>query len=175
MQQTLFALAAILSFAYLGLGQQRHHNDVERQAITAEAELAATDVALARMSALERLAFDEDDTGREGIRVEASTLPLGSDESSRADYDDVDDWTGITETIAVPVGRDSLRFERTVTVQYVDDENPGDASSTPTLTKEIVVSVVEIPPATTDRPAAQAQLRRVVTPASVATYIHQNS
>ncbi len=175
MQQTILALAAILSFAYLALGRQRHDNDVERRAIGIEAELAATDVAQAQMSAMERLAFDEDDTGRSGVRTVPSSAPLGpdDDETDTAAYDDVDDWHGHSTIVDVPVGESTLRFRRRVRVRYVRDRNPSQGSGNATLTKELFVRVDEIPPAETDRPPAQAHLRRVVTPAGVASYIHQ--
>ena len=177
MQQTILALAAILAFAYLALGRQRHDNDVERRAIGVEAELAATDLAQAQMSAMERLAFDEDDTGRTGIRTVPSAAPLGpdADETDTAAYDDVDDWHGHTSIVEVPVGQGAFRYRLRVRVRYVRDRDPSQGSGNATLTKELFVRVDEVPPAATDRPPAQAHLRRVVTPASVASYIHQGS
>ena len=177
MQQTILALAAILSFTYLALGRQRHDNDVERRAMEVEAELAATDVAQAQMGAMERLAFDEDDTGQTGVRTVPSSAPIGPDagETDPSSYDDGDDWDGHDGTVSVPVGRDSLRFRLRVSVRYVQNLQPESPAAAPTLTKELFVRADEIPPAATDRPPAQAHLRRVVTPASVATYIHQGS
>ena len=177
MQQTLFALAAILSFAYLSLGRQRHDNDVERRAIEIEAARAASDVVQLQMTAMERLAFDEADTGIKGIRTVESELDLGPDygESSTGEFDDVDDWDEFEAVVAVPAGRDSLRFTLSVDVQYVENRQPSKPSTSHTLTKEILVSAVEVMPAAADRPPTQARLRRVVTPASVSTYIHQNS
>ena len=174
MQQTIFALAAILSFAYLSLGRQRHDNDVERRAIEVEAARAAADVVQLQMTTLERLAFDEGDTGVKAVRTEPSELSLGIDagESSTAEFDDVDDWNGYEEVVAVPAGRDSLRFTLSVDVQYVKDLQPSKPSHSHTLTKELVVSVVEVVPSATDRPPTQARLRRVVTPASVASYLN---
>lgn len=177
MQQTILALAAILSFTYLALGRQRHDNDVDRRTIAIEAELAATDVARARMSVLERMAFDEDDYNeagelRSGVRMTAPTSPPGREESRVDDYDDVDDWDGYEDEVSVPVGQGALRFDVRVDVQYVRDDDPmRHSGGSATLTKEIVVTAVEDQEGETDRPPATATLRRVVTPASVASYL----
>ena len=56
-----------------------------------------------------------------------------------------------------------------MTVRYVQDKKPTKASATATLTKEVTVHVREVEdPA--DRPRAEVAIRRVVTPASVASY-----
>lgn len=177
MQQTILALAAILSFAYLSLGRQRHDIDVERRTLEVETELAATDAAQAQMSAMERLAFDEDDTGATGVRTVPSSSTLGPDagETGPSSYDDVDDWDGYDGTVSVPVGQGTLQFRLQVSVRYVEDLQPDSLAGTPTLTKQLLVQVDELPTAGTDRAPVQAHLRRVVTPASVATYIHQGS
>lgn len=171
MQQTILALAALLCFAYLTLGQQRGSQDVERRAVTRAIELAAADLARARMVEVERLAFDEEDTGRQGIRLRPSKTALGADAGeSVGSYDDVDDWNSAgTIRERVPVGSDSLSFDVRVTVRYVKDDDPAATSSTPTFTKQVEVAVAEAP-APVGRPAATATLRRVVTPASVGSY-----
>ncbi|WP_412070111.1 hypothetical protein [Rubrivirga sp. IMCC43871] len=174
MPQTILALAAILSFAYLAMGRQQHDQSVDRHTQGVEAELAAVDVARARMTAMERLAFDEADTGRRGVRTQPSDLALGADddETGPGTYDDVDDWNAEPPSIeAVPVGLDSLRFRVEVAVRYVRDLEPTRASAKATLTKEIVVSAVEIPAGDIGRVPAEATLTRVVTPASVASYL----
>ena len=58
--RVFMAFAAIFCFGLLALGRQRHDNDLTRHTIAMEAELAAVDAATARMTAIERLAFDED-------------------------------------------------------------------------------------------------------------------
>ncbi|WP_412062156.1 hypothetical protein [Rubrivirga sp. IMCC45206] len=174
MQQTILALAAILSFAYLAMGRQRHDQSVDRHAQGIEAELAAVDVARGRMTAMERLAFDEADTGKRGVRTRPSDLALGpdDDETGPATYDDVDDWNAVAPwTETVPVGLDSLRFRVQVAVRYVRDTEPTVESAAATLTKEIRVSAVEVPDGDIGRVPAEATLTRVVTPASVASYL----
>ncbi|WP_420456610.1 hypothetical protein [Rubrivirga sp.] len=173
MPQTLLAVAALFCFGLLAFGKQRHEHDVARHTIAIEAELAAADVARARMARVSQLAFDEEDVvedvaGRTGIRVEPSDSPLGSDagEAGPDTFDDVDDWDDHTAVEAVPVGRGELQFRAAVRVRYVEDLAPETPAAGPTLTKEIEVSVVETsPPA--GRVPATATLRRVVTPARV--------
>lgn len=171
MPQTLLAIAALFCFGLLALGRQRHDNDLTRHTIAMEAELAAVDAATARMTAIERLAFDEEDIDRTGIRTQPSSTPLGPDggETTPTDFDDVDDWTGSDTTTDVPVGAGSLRFRTTVSVRYVDNLAPTTPSASATLTKEIRVSVVEVPEGPMDRTPAEASLRRVVTPAGIAS------
>lgn len=172
MHQTLLALCAILTFAYLALGRQHHDQSVDRHAQAVEAELAAVDVARAQMSAMTRLAFDEEDLATNGIRTEPSGSTLGADagETGPAFYDDVDDWRDAPAwTEAVPVGMGTLTFRVAVAVRYVQDRRPTRASTKPTLTKEIVVSVVEVPDGELARPPATATLTRAVTPAGVAS------
>lgn len=173
MQQTLLALAAILVFSVYALGRHRADNDVERRAIGIEAELAVTDVALGRLAAVERLAFDEDDVDRAGVRQSPPTSGIGRDagETAPAHFDDVDDWAGLSDTLAVAVGTDSLRFAVVVDVEYVDLGSPDTAVSTPTLAKRVRVRAQEITAGPSDRPPATADLRRIVTPASSASRV----
>lgn len=173
MQQTLLALSAILVFSVYALGRHRTDNDVERRAVGIEVELAATDVARARLAAIERLAFDEDDVAQTGVRRLAPTSGLGPDagEGSPGTYDDVDDWDGAVDTVAVDLGAGSLRFAVAVEVDYVDLAAPDSVVATPTLAKRVRVWVEEAAGAETDRAPAQVDLRRIVTPASSATLV----
>jgi type II secretory pathway pseudopilin PulG len=67
----------------------------------------------------------------------------GELQTSRAAYDDVDDYNGWSES--PPVAKDgtalpnSANWRRTVTVEWVDPLNPGQASSTETGAKRITV------------------------------------
>lgn len=170
MQQTLLALAAILVFSLYALGRHRTDNDVDRRAIGVEVELAATDAAQARMAVLEALAFDEEDVERTGVRRTPPTSGLGPDagETTTLAYDDIDDWHGHVDTVSVAVGVDALRFIVTTEVSFVDTAAPDTPSATPTLAKKARVFVHEVPETALDRAPARVDLRRVVTPASVA-------
>lgn len=170
MQQTLLALAAVFAFGYLALGRQAHDRSIETRAIGAEVELAATDLARARMATIEQAAFDEDDVGQGRIRTVPSDATIGPDagEDAPLAYDDVDDWHGYDAPASVDVGVGTLQFRERVTVRYVEDRAPATPASGATLTKEIVVTVVEVTGAERDRPPAQASIRHVVTPVSLA-------
>ena len=171
MPQTLLALAAIFAFGYLALNHQRMDQQVESRAIAVELDLAASDVARALMTRVEQHAFDEDDTGRTGVRTQPSPLALGPDdgEDGPGRYDDVDDWNGHTDTRTVPIGEGSVTFRTVVAVRYVDDADLSTRSARATLTKEISVGVVEVVPDGISRPPATAVLQRVVTPAQIAS------
>ena len=66
------------------------------------------------------------------------------------------------------LGGGPLRFRVEVEVGYVRDLVPSEPSAVPTMTKELVVRVTELPDHALDRPPATATLRRVVTPVSAA-------
>ena len=176
MQQTLFALAAILVFSTYAVNRHQTDAEVEHDAIAAEIETAVTEVARARLLDATRLAFDEQDVGRPGIRTTPPTSTPGPDTgepggapSGPAPYDDVDDYHGWTETLAVPVGTDSVRVRASAEVLYVhasDPSAPGGAGS-PTTTKRVTVTAVELPAgALRGRVPARAEISRIVTPTS---------
>jgi hypothetical protein len=169
MPQTLLAIAAIFCFGLLALGRQRHDNDLTRHTIAMEAELAATDLATARLNRIERLAFDEDDVDHQGIRTQPPTTTLGPDagETGPDTFDDVDDWSGHDVVEETPVGSGTLRFRTAVSVRYMQNLAPSQPASAPTLTKEIRVTTIEQPETALGRPPAQATLWHVVTPASI--------
>lgn len=168
MPQTLLALLSIMAFAYFALGSQRHDSDVERRAIATEVELAATDIAWGRITELERLAFDEEAAETGHVRLTPSSAPMGPEEASQMLYDDVDDWNGVEETQSVAVGAGTLEFNVEIVVSYVEDLAPSRPSATPTITKEVKVTVTELPSGPTDRVPATASLRRIITPISAA-------
>lgn len=169
MPQTLLALCAILAFTYFAMGSQRHDADVDRRAQALEVERAATGVARARVGELERFAFDDEAADRAGVRITPSPDALGPEEPSALLYDDIDDWDGTSETEVITIGGGTLTFLVSVSVGYVQDLAPSQPSSTPTLTKEVVVTAVEQPAGAIDRPVATATVRRVITPAGAAS------
>lgn len=169
MPQTFLAIAAIMCLALLALGQQRHDHDLTRHTVAMEVEQAATDVARAWMTRVERMAFDETDVGREGIRTQPSPAPLGPDdgETGPATFDDVDDWHAHTAAESIEMGMGALRFQAAVSVRYMQNLAPSEPAPAATLTKEIRISVVELQDGPSGRRPAQTMLRRVVTPASI--------
>lgn len=187
MQQTILALAAVLAFSYYALSRHHDDADLERHAISSEIERAMTDAARNRLALVEAEAFDEDDLTVESIRTTPPTSGLGPDagETTVAAYDDIDDFSGLSEMRAVtidrslaaansslPAGTRNVTFAITVAVRYVDAANPGVASAAPTMAKEVHVHAEEVVPAgvETERPPLAVDLRRVYTPAGMAAF-----
>ena len=176
MQQTILALAAILSFAIYMFTRHGVEAEIERFAITAEVELAATDVATARLSTVLARAFDEAEREREGTRIRPEGLsPIGvadPDEPTEEAFDDVDDYHGITRSSVRSWYGEDLVFTDSVSVRYVDPANPSATvlSGSLELGKEITVTVFAAPAGYVGSPPIGAQIRQVVTPASQARY-----
>ena len=176
MQQTILALAAILTFSIYMLSRHGVEAEIERFAITAEVELAATDVATARLSTVLARAFDEADREREGTRTRPEGLsPIGvadPDETVEGQFDDVDDYHGVMRSSVRPWFGTDLVFTDSVSVRYVDPANPSAtvASGGLELGKEITVTVFAAPAGYVGSPSIGAQIRQVVTPASQARY-----
>lgn len=169
MQQTLLAIVAILVFSFFALNQHRAQASVERTAVGSEIEALAADVARARLVELTSLAYDEADVGRSDLRNNPSGLSttLGPDggETTASLYDDLDDYTGQIENhIAEWEGTD-VPFTIVIFVRYVDPDRPSQTATSPTLAKEIVVTVQETGATAQGRQAAMSSLRQVVTPA----------
>lgn len=187
MQQTILALAAILTFSFYALGRHHEDADLERRVITSEVERALTDAARNRMAEIERLAFDEADVTVARLRNSPPTSVIGRDagETTVAHFDDIDDFAHLTAVLGGPemhsvridAGRrdgpsaSDVQFALTVAVRYVDPQIPGLASSVPTMAKEVHVRAVEVLPAgrPSRRPPVVADFRRVYTPAGMAT------
>ena len=171
MQQTLFALAAILAFSYYALSRHSTDVEVEHDAITTEIEVAVADVSRARLMRTVRLAFDEQDVGRTGIRTIATSSTLGPDagETDVTSFDDVDDVDGWSDTLSVPVGSGTVRVRVSGAAEYVDAFDPsGPPSASPTLAKRILISAAEVPDGPLrNRVPVTATLSRVVTPTSL--------
>lgn len=175
MQQTLLALCAVAVFSIYALNSTRDEAAMEMRAVTSEGEHAAESVARDRLAFAERLAFDEQDIGRTaGIRINPPTSALGfdTDEVALADADDLDDLYRQTEQRAADAvgGAGTLLFDVSYAVRYVVPASLA-SSGVPTLAKEVTVTVVETPSATTrGRPQIRATLRKVFTPAGMASF-----
>lgn len=169
MPQTLLALSAVVAFSLYAFGRHQTDRVVERRAISIELELAATDLASARMAELLQLAWDEGDVGTAGIRRVVPTSGIGPDagEARPASFDDIDDFHGLTETRAVALPGGSLAFTLETTVRYVDSARPDEVVAAATLAKEVRVRVTEAGAGAPGRPRATAELRRVITPTSL--------
>ncbi len=168
MQQTLLAVAAILAFSFFALNQHRANASVERGALGNEIELAATDLARAQLVDITARAYDEADVGVSGFRKTTDGLStvLGPDagEDDVAFYDDVDDFHGRIWTATATWDGQPMQFRLGVVVRYVVPANPEQTAGSPTLAKEVSVTVQEINPTAERRPVT-VTLAQVVTPA----------
>ena len=174
MQQTLLALVAILIFSLFALSQHEATADTERFAITAEIEFAAQRAARQRLATVLSFPFDEADVGQSRARTSTAGLSsLGpddgvADETSEAQYDDVDDFHGApAQALSEPWMDESLAFWQTTTVRYVTVGAAGvTESALPTLAKEVTVEVRAAPSGFVGTPQIAARLSQIVTPAS---------
>lgn len=176
MQQTILALAALLAFSIYMLTRHNTEAEFERIAITAEMEMAATDIATARLAEVLANAFDEADRGREGTRSTTDGLSTigttDADEPDESAFDDIDDYHTVARAVQRPWEGNALVFTDSVSVRYVD---PADLSgtlpaSTKTLAKEVTITVFAAPIGFIGTPPIGAQLRQIATPASQAAY-----
>lgn len=168
MPQTLAALIAILVLSLYALGQHRSEAALERGAISGEMELTVAEVAREILTEASQRAFDEVDLAREDLRFDTrglSTL-LGPDagESAMVDFDDVDDFDGYSAVLSRQ--RNGLQLDVLVnaTVRYVQPDAPGTVSATPTLAKEVVVTVTDALTAQDGRTPVGVTLNTFVTP-----------
>lgn len=176
MQQTILALAALLAFSIYMLTRHNVEAEFERVAITAEMELAATDIATQRLSEVLTNAFDEADIGREGTRSSTAGLStIGTadpDEPDEWAFDDVDDYHTFTRSVTRPWQGEDLVFTDSVSVRYVDPANPDSTLTAGTLSiaKEVTITVFAAPVGFIGTPPIGARLRQVATPATQSAY-----
>ena len=176
MQQTILALAALLAFSIYMLTRHSTEAEFERIAITAEMEMAATDIATERLSEVLASAFDEADLEREGTRSTTEGLStIGTSdagETTESAFDDLDDYHTVSRSVQRPWQGGNLVFTDSVSVRYVDPADPMSplAANTKTLAKEVTITVFAAPVGFTGTPPIGAQLRQIATPASQAAY-----
>lgn len=165
MNQTLLALAAVVSFTYYAYGRHQSDLDVERRALSSETELAATEVATAVMGEVLQLAWDHADVGTTAVRILPPTSGLGPDkgEAGASAYNDIDDFDGLKTQRSVSVGAGELQFDVQVEVEFVDAFDPEKVVASPTLAKRVEVWV-KTPAAAPGSPSATVKVHRVVSP-----------
>jgi hypothetical protein len=146
------ALIALFVLSTYSLGQLHSSASVARNSVQRETELAAADLARARLADITERGFDEADAGRTSLRFTTAGLTgpadLGpdADEAVAALFDDVDDFhraDGSTEIDSVARDGGMMYFDVTTSVRYVDPSDPATAAGSPTRAKEIVVTVAE--------------------------------
>lgn len=170
MPQTLLALFALVLLSTVALGQHRHAATLDRGAEEREVELAGTDLARAWLAGVTERAFDEADIGRAGLRFTADSLTVPADfgpelgEIAPATYDDVDDFHGLTLTDSVAWDAGFLVFDVSIAVRYVSPTSPDAVAGSPTLAKEIAVTIQERSASLLERRPVTGTLRAIVSP-----------
>ena len=171
MPQTFLALVAVFILSTYSLGQVRNSAAVARNAVQREVELAAADVARTHLANITERVYDEADAGLVSLRFSTAGLTglseLGpdADETTVATFDDVDDFhlpAGSSVADSVEWDGGILRFDVTTSVRYVEPSSPEVAAGSPTLAKEIVVTVSESFSGALGRRPVAARLRTVV-------------
>lgn len=175
MQQTILALAAILVFSFFALNQHRAEASAERTAVGSEIELAATDLARARLVEATALAFDEALVGDARFSVETNTLTRSrnfgpgndADEDEDTPADDVDDLHEVIVSETTTYDGRPIAFTVVYAVRYVREDAPGTGvdRNERTPAKEVTVTVQEVVSGPTARPPVRCTLSQVITPA----------
>ena len=145
MQQTLFALVALMVLAFLSFNQQQSFVRVQEEMVDMEMEVMASGVALQVMEYIARKDYDE--VTKNGNRIDnASSLtdvasfgkagqhckvyPFSEDQAAYATCDDLNDFHDMPlEPVPFILHEDTLYFDVTVKVEYLD------ASGSPTTSK----------------------------------------
>jgi len=141
MSQTLLTLLAMMLVTLFSFNQQRSHITARMRMIHTEIDLRATDAATSYLEEMGDYAFDEA-TLRETISGPDELTPQGGNgftaDTSNNDLDDLDGVV-ITRRYIGPV--DSLTFQLSTRVTYVEPAELDTEASHPTKFKRIVVSV----------------------------------
>lgn len=128
MKQTLFALLSILMATNFSLVQSRSIISNEMRTLRNDVDLAAAEMASELFDLASTRPFDANGAFGEGATF--------------ADAEDVDDFHGKTQQIQVPMQHDTLRFDVTATVQYVEKQGGTfTASAAATDFKEIQLTL----------------------------------
>lgn len=173
MPQTFLALGAILLLSTFALNQQQHAAGLDRGAERREVDLAATDLARAWLAAAAERVYDESDVGRTGLRLDTDGLTAPEDlgpepgEVNLSTFDDADDYHGFTTADSVLWDGSALLFDVDIAVRYVLLDTPDTPAGSPTLAKEIAVTVSEQATGSLGRRPVQCTLRAVVSPAGL--------
>lgn len=144
----MLALAALMIITITSVNQQRSNMMIQQKMYVREMESAAADYARKRTQEIwSNVAFDESRIGATDIEVDKALLAAAanfgpeSGENTVADYDDLDDYHGFTEDVIHVLSADTFRFSVDYTVRYVDPANPTSTAGTPTLVKELSMTV----------------------------------
>ena len=150
MQQTIFALGALMITMLVAINQQHSILSAQQLGYIRELENAAMDFGTRRLEEIiNSTAYDEatvgasDMTFTSGDFTKAGQLGHdgGENVANTATFDDLDDYDGFSETVTHAISADTFLFDITYQVYYVFPSAPGTAAGSPTFTKEIVATI----------------------------------
>jgi hypothetical protein len=150
MQQTLFALGALMITMLIALNQQRSVFQVQQMSYLRELENAAGDFGARRLEEImNTVGFDETVVGAAEMSFEVDDLTgvaqLGHDASeiatNKATFDDLDDYDGFSESATHVISADTFQFHIRYSVSYVSTASPDGAAGSPTFAKEITATI----------------------------------
>ena len=145
MQQTLFALVALMVLTFLSFNQQQSFMRVQGEMVDMEMEVMASGVALQVMEYIARKDYDE--VTKDGNRIDnvnaltaassfgaggmpCKVYPFSEDKSAYGDCDDLNDFHDMPlEPVPFILQDDTLYFNVTVQIQYLN------AAGEPTTSK----------------------------------------
>ncbi len=140
-------LGALMIITMISVSQQRSNFLLIEKAYVREQQNAALDYAAMRLEHItSSLAYDESmvDGDDADVNLMTAKAALGPDagELAPADFDDIDDYNGYTESVNHVLSADTFRFAVTYSVRYVNPTNPEQDTATPTFVKELAMDVV---------------------------------
>ena len=163
MKQTLLAFLAMSLFTLLSVNQQqaalRYHGSIHSR----DVEMAALDLAMQQLASIRTRAFDEADMGAGTPRRTTDGLSgnIGQEHGTQ-DFNDIDDFSGLVDTLDHAFNGSDYAFRIAVQVQNVSPVDPTTIVFGPSLAKEVTVNVSEpTPPA--NRPPVIVSLSRTLT------------
>ncbi len=142
MGQTLLVLGALVLLGIAVLAANKLMLEKLTGSYDTQATVAAISLAQAEIDEIQRKEFDENSIAKR-IYYATDMTPvssLGPDvgETSRSLYDDVDDYNNDTTMTSTPTLDD---FTESCKVEYVNESDPDEVSSTQTFYKRITVTV----------------------------------
>jgi hypothetical protein len=142
MGQTLLVMCAMVLLSLVVLQANGIILSKYTQTYDTQATLEAVSLAETKLDDVTRKAFDEKSISKKIYDATdfTSTASLGPDagESGIAQFDDIDDYNGTTETFATPTVDN---FTATYVVEYVTIDNPDVVSAAQTFFKRVKVTI----------------------------------
>jgi hypothetical protein len=143
--QMMLSIAGMIFLSMLILNVHSSTTDKLIILYSNEAVIEATGIAQAVFEEIQTKAFDENtvsDAAKERNLL-TPVLSLGKDSSEAVytDFDDIDDYNGLSITDSANV---MGKFELDVLVYYVDETSPYDSSGTRTYIKRVDISITNV-------------------------------